>query len=428
MLNKRLIRSIILFVLLASYAPAKDMNDILRQRVSPSFVGISLENALRVFANQYALNMIISGDIRGTVTVQLTDVALEDALNIILRANGCHFIVENNVILVKSFAVNLAGELSTKIYQLKYVDGFRIVKTLEPLLSAKGKIDAMLTYAEAEGKNPHSNMIIVNDVWDNIRKFDEVISQIDQPESQIQIEVRLVERIAGDEKRVGIDYPKSFSASMLGAETNAPITKSGQSQSGGEQTILSAWFELPKGPEQLNLGVISFDQLKATMDILATDNNSRLVSNPKVTTLNYKKAVIKIGTTIPVPEISRGISGDLFSYKEKDVNMTLEVTPMIGDSGNITLDLHPVLEEIVGYTGSSEAPQPITSKREVQTTVLIQDGETVVIGGLIKESRTENIKKIWLLGDIPLLGYLFRHTSIVNEKKDLMIFITSKVM
>jgi general secretion pathway protein D len=250
---------------------------------------------------------------------------------------------------------------------------------------------------------------------------------LDKPESQLQIEVRLVERLAGDEKKVGIDFPKSFSASLIGAETTAPITKSGASQS-GSATVLSAWFELPSTAEQLHLGVLSFDQLKATMDILASDNLSRLVSNPKVTTLNYKKAIIKIGTTIPIPEISRGPSGDLFSYKEKDVNMTLEVTPMIGDSGMITLELHPVLEEIVGYTGSSDALQPITSRREVQTTVLVKDGETVVIGGLVKESKSENVSKIWLLGDIPILGYLFRHTSIVNEKKDLMIFITSKIM
>jgi general secretion pathway protein D len=143
--------------------------------------------------------------------------------------------------------------------------------------------------------------------------------------------------------------------------------------------------------------------------------------------MNNKKAVIQIGQTIPVPEVSRGISGDLILYKEKDVSMRLEVIPHIGSSNDITLDLHPILEEIIGYTGPAEAQQPITSKREVKTTVLIKDGETVVIGGLIKETETENIKKVWLLGDIPLLGYLFKHSVTVKQRSDLLIFITTKI-
>lgn len=428
MIINRITRIILALIICLSFGYAKEMSETLRQRVSPNFVGISLQNALRVFANQYSLNMIISGEVKGTVTLQLTDVTLEDALNTMLMANGCHFILENNVIIVKPFALTMNGELTTRVYNLKYLDSYKLMKTLEPLLSGKGKMEALLSESDGDAKNQRSNILVVTDLWENLKKIDQIVEQMDRPQQQLQIAVWLVERITGDEKRVGIDFPKSFEASLTGAETNAPITQAGQGQSGGERTLLSAWYELPTGPEKLHLGVLTFDKLKATLDILAADKRSRLVSNPKVITMNNKKAVIKIATTIPIPEISRGISGDLYSYKEKDVSMLLEVTPVIGDSGQITLDVHPILEEIVGYTGLAEAPQPITSKREVKTTVLVKDGETVVIGGLLKDSKTESTSKVWLLGDIPLIGYLFRHVSIINEKKDLLIFITTKIM
>lgn len=214
---------------------------------------------------------------------------------------------------------------------------------------------------------------------------------------------------------------------MIGAETTAPITK-GQGGQSGQQTILSGWYELPNNVQNLNLGILAIDQLKATLDILAQDANSRLIAKPTVSTMNNKKAVIKMGTTIPIPEISRGISGDLFSYKEKDVSMTLEVIPHIGEHGDITLNVHPIMEEIIGYTGPPDAQQPITSRREVNTTVRLKDGETLAIGGLIKENETKTVDKVWLLGDIPILGYLFKHTSVKKQKSDLLIFITTKII
>jgi hypothetical protein len=146
---------------------------------------------------------------------------------------------------------------------------------------------------------------------------------------------------------------------------------------------------------------------------------------PLVNCLN----VLKKQTTDPDWEqIISLIAGDLYSYKEKEVNINLEVIPRINEGKKITLNVHPVLEEIIDYIGPADYPQPVTSKREVKTTVMVNSGETVVIGGLIKEMETKSVEKVWLLGDIPLLGYLFRHTIIKKEKKDLTIFITTRIM
>ena len=414
--------------LLQMNAMALNTEQVLKQKISTNFVNTSLERVVRVLSNQYGLNIIIGGQAEGKVTIQLTDVTLADALDAILKAQGYHYVLGNDVIFVKPLKMDVNGELSTKVFELKYLEGFSLKASLAPLLSAKGKIEALLSEPEEDVKLNRSRILVVSDFRENLQTISAAIEQMDVPAKELQIEVRLIEKLVGDEKRVGLNLPTSVTVKTMGAETTAPITQSNQQGGSGQTpTILSAWYELPNEVENLNLGVLTLENLQATLDILAQDANSRLVSKPSVTTLDNKRALIKIGQSIPVPEVSRGISGDLVSYKEKEVSMTLEVIPHIGLNGDITLDVHPVLEEIIGYTGSSDAPQPITSKREVKATVMVKDGETLVIGGLIKETQTENVSKVWLLGDIPILGYLFKHTSMKTEKSDLLIFITTKI-
>jgi len=429
MFKKFLLFFVCSLLLWQSAALSADMKDILKQEISTSFVNTPLERVVRVLSNQYGLNMIIGGSAQGKVTINLTNVPLGDALNAILKTQGYQFVIGDNVLYVKPQKLDINGELATRVFNLKYLDGFKLKTSLTPLLSGKGKMEALLTENEKNVKMERSNTLVVTDFWENIRQIDQVIRQMDRPLKQIQISVRLVEKVLGNEKRVGLDLPRSLSIQSQGAETSAPITKSNQTTGGGgTQQLLSAWYQISSNVSGLNLGVLTLDNLKVTLDMLAEDAGTHLISKPTVTVLNNHKALIKIGTTIPVPEISRGISGDLYSYKEKDVSMTLLVIPQIGDNNQITLNVHPIMEEIIGYTGPSEALQPITSKREVETTVMLKDGETLVLGGLIKSSETKNVKKLWLLGDIPILGYLFKNTTVKKQKSDLLIFITTNIL
>jgi len=427
MFKKRLILLLSLLFIFQSSVFALNTTEALKQKISTSFVNTRLERVVRFLSSQYGLNIIIAGNAAGKVTVQLTNVRLGTALDAILKTQGYHYVISGDVIYVKPIKMDVTGELSTKVFFLKYLDAFRIKGSLAPLLSKKGKMEALLSEPAINEKLARSNRLVVSDFRENIEQITKAISEMDIPAKELQIEVRLVEKLIGNEKQVGLDLPKSITVKAMGAETTAPITKSSQGGSNGTPTLLSAWYELPNSIENLNMGILTFENLKATLDLLAEDANSKLISKPSVTTLDNKKALIKIGQNIPVPEVSRGISGDLVSYKEKDVSMTLEVIPHIGNNNDITLDVHPILEEIIGYTGSSDAPQPITSRREVKSTVMVKDGQTLVIGGLIKETESENISKLWLLGDIPILGYLFQHRSIKKQKSNLFIFITTKI-
>ena len=407
---------------------SKNIEKLLQQRVSPTFLGVRLNDALRLFAKQNNFNYVFTGDGKEIINVRLTNVPLKDALEFMLKPNGYHYIIKDDVMIIKPLAKSFYGELQTKIYHLQYTDAIKIKSTLSKFLSAKGKIETLIAEKTTDNEPDRSNILIVSDLEENLTIIDKIIKELDSPIKQVQIEVRLIETLLGTTKQLGLKWPTSIKASVMGAETTAPITQQGQQGQTGEQTILSAWYQLPETPEQVHLGVLTLDRLQATLDLLAGDNRSRLISNPKVTTLNNQKAIIRIGTTVPIPQIQRSVAGDLYSFTEKDVSMRLEVIPVVGENNKISLKIHPVMQEIIGYVGPSEAPQPIVSVREVETSVVINDGETVAIGGLVKETKSEQKEGIWLLSNIPILGYLFKHTSIKKEKSDLLIFITSKVL
>ena len=168
------------------------------------------------------------------------------------------------------------------------------------------------------------------------------------------------------------------------------------------------------------------------IDFLEQRGSSKLLSNPRVTTMDGEPASIHIQKVIPIQTINRFSEGaiiqDIVSYQDLEVGISLQVTPHIGDDSTITMEVKPVVEEIIGYTGNPNDLRPITSKRSVNTTVTVKNNETVALGGLLKESQIENEEKVFLLGHIPILGGLFTHRTTENQTTDLLILITPIIM
>jgi general secretion pathway protein D len=173
---------------------------------------------------------------------------------------------------------------------------------------------------------------------------------------------------------------------------------------------------------------MNFSEVSLLLEFLKSTGRSKLLSNPSVTTSDGKPAMIDVVTTIPIQTINRFSEGaviqDIATYQYKDIGITLEVTPRVNKDGYISLDCRPTVEEITGWVGPDDNRQPITSKRSVRTDVVVKSGETLVIGGLMKEGSIETVDGVWLLSDIPIIGEIFRHRSKQNLKTDLMILIT----
>jgi type IV pilus assembly protein PilQ len=424
---KSLRKCIILLTLLFFISGLKaQISDLLRAKLDQSVASLefretNIQDVLRLLARQNGLNLVISSDVVGRISISLRNVMVEDVLKTVLNSHGFHHIIENDIIMVKAFSKEVFGETKSKVFRLNYLDAVDLMETLTPFLTSKGEVQALHLVKTEKIEEKRSDVLVVRDIQENLDIISSIINELDVAQKQFIIEVRLIETILNEDQKFGFDWPDNVKVKMTGADVTG---ESDVDMASG----LAAATGFPVKSNSFKLGILTVDELSFTLDMLAQDEDAKLISNPKVTAINNKKAMIRIGTNIPIPEVSRGIGGDLITYKEKEVDVKLEVIPRIEPDNRIHLTVHPSIEEIVGYTGPGDYPQPITSIREVQTSISVAPEQTVVIGGMVKDNESTITKKVWLLGDIPLLGELFKSRTTVVQKTDLLIFITPKLL
>lgn len=404
-------------------------------KITMNYHDAEIPNVLRLLSAQNHVNIVAGNDVQGKVTVSLQNVSLREALNTILKANGYDYLVQGNVILVKKMDKNLPGEMVTRVFHLKYVDANNLKQTLDPLKSKKGSVEVFETYfqkakkkrqkpgqpqqAAATVSQSHSSVLIVTDKPEKVTQISQIIAQLDVPVPQIMIESKLVEMAPVNEDKLGIDWDKSINASLLWQQVLP----------GGKAQSYSAMVNDPRSG-QWNLGHLSASEFNVVLDFLREHTDSKLISNPRITAMDNQEATISVGTTFPIPQINRGLAGqgDIVTFNYKDVNIELRVTPHVSENRKIIMSVDPVIEEVTGEVVVDVNRAPITSKRAVHTTVSVKDGETLVIGGMIKDNTTVTTNKVFLLGDIPLIGPFFRHQKKEKKQTDLMIFITPHIV
>ncbi len=396
-----------------------------RSLLTMDFKDADLRNVLRLLAEQNGLNIIAGPDITGEVTVRLRGVTIDEALRNILKANGYSFVRDENVILVQPEQEEQhAMSREIEVFNLFYVDGGDVKQALEGVLSDGGKVQTFSrTMSEgSEGKTGRSDVVIVSDQPRILEEVGKIIVELDVPEPQIMIEARIVEAFYAKDDRVGIAWPNTFQL-LYSKLTFEEKFQSDDGGSGGSNEVIGPAFEW---------GRLSMKEFQAAIDILSQERNSKLISNPRITTLNNQEAMISVSTSVPIQTVNRfsfaAESQDVATFEYIDIGITLKVTPRVNEGNTITMQVSPTIEEITGFTGPVESQVPITTKRSTVTNIRVEDGETIVIGGLLKDNRTETISKLWLLGDIPLLGKLFRHKVVQEEQSDLIIFITPHII
>ena len=407
------------------------------ERISLEAKDVEITDVLRLLSKQTRLNIVALRD-TGRVTVNLEDVSVKEALDMIAKANGYDYIIDGDAVLVKPRDKFQMGELQTKVFRLQYIEANNLKSTMSQVLSDQARIQVFYNdfqpvqkQQDVGGANPlagppsqapsekrRSSTVIVTDVPANIRQLEVMIGALDVPAPQIMIEAKLIEISPQADQKLGIDWSKTINAQIF-REVLLPS---------GTPHRFSAEVPIDGGP--VNFGTLNLGQYNAVLDFLNTNTNSKLVSNPRILAMDNQTATISVGANIPIPQINRGVGGqgDIVTFQYRDVNISLEVTPHVAGDQTISLHVNPIIEEIVGSVAAGENSAPITSRREVETVVNLKSGETMVIGGLIKESTIETISKVWLLGDVPLIGNLFRHQSKSKKQTDLLIFITPRLV
>jgi type IV pilus secretin PilQ/predicted competence protein len=411
------------------------------QIVSFEFPGTPIQDALRLIAASNNLNMVIGEDVRATVVMDLKNVTLRQALDQLLHTHDMEYIVEGDIITVKSVKKSYTGGVQTKVYRLKYADAHNVLNVIRRVASSDSSVEVFstefLNYAtsglkrkEAAGVGvqgiQRSSMLVVTDRPEKIREIDAIIKELDQAPVQIMIESKLVEVAPYYSEELGIDWDKTLGMYMQDNREETSET--------GKQKFFQIFNESDnlRYENTWKVGRLTAAQYLAVLDVLKEKTDATLRLNPRILAMNDEESSISVGTTVPIPEIQQAIGGaggqERVTFRYKEVNIQLNVTPHVGQEGEIIMYVNPIIEEISDWVEFGGQRAPVTAKRMVNSIVSIRNGETIVIGGLIKNQKTRTTKKVWLLGNLPLVGRLFQHSAVEDKQTDLMIFITPTIV
>jgi type IV pilus assembly protein PilQ len=409
----------VIAALAASAAADSGRQAFLNNRVSLALDRTDITAVMRLLAKQNNFNVAIAGEVSGDVSMILNDVPLHEALDAILLPNNLSWYMKENMMVVKPAGYLASDERITTLVHLKYVSCEEAKLATSQLLSTGGRIEILVEGTDATANRATPSVLAVSDRGDIVEEVVRVISELDRPQPLLNISVKLVETNLSLENKIGVDWPESYPLIFGGlpdAEGNPGLPLASHPLDGGRWT----W------------GTFAASSVSAALDLMIKSGHSKLLSDPNLTTVSNHPAEIAVTTTIPIQTLNRFTEGaviqDIVSFQDLDVGITLRVKGHVTDSNYVSLDVNPVIEEITGYTGPVDNQRPITSKRSVTTSVRVKNGETLVIGGLIKDAKFDTIKKFPLLGSIPGIGKIFQHNSAQTTKTDLSILITPTIV
>jgi len=403
-----------------------------------NFRDAKAEDALRLIAAQFGYSIVSGKGATAPITASLTNVTFPQAVAYVAEASGCEYRIEENVLVINP------AELATRVFPLHYLDPDAARGAVARVLSERGRADAFSGRGEkyTTQATAMSNALIVTDTSARLATVGEVLRQMDVKPRLVAIEAKLVETTLGADEKLGIDWQIRASAAGAVLPTTFPFPKregSGDftgtpnpnNQVGGVGPAFPPGETFPyTQPNDYTFGKLSFQEFSVALDILKQSSRTNLVSAPQVTTLDNQPAEIVVGTVVPIAKYERlKETGtlEITGYDEKKVGVRLTVTPRIGPDSTMILAVNPEISEIVEYRGQFNE-RPVTATRSAATQVEVRSGETLMIGGLIREQEIRTDRKVPVLGDIPLLNFLFRHKTTQKQKVDLMIFITPHLL
>lgn len=403
-----------------------------------NFRNAKAEDALKLIAAQFGYSIVSGKSVPTPVTANLTDVTFQQAVAYVAEASGCEYRIGQNVLIIDP------AELTTQVYPLHYLNPEAAKAAVARVLSERGRVDAFSGRGEkgTPETSALSNALIVTDTSARLATVARILKQVDVKPKLIAIEAKLVETTLGSNEQMGVDWQIRASATGAVLPTTFPFPKhtgSGDftatpnpnNQVGGIGPASPPGQTFPySNPSDYTFGKLSFQEFNVALDILKQSSQTNLVSAPQVTTLDNQPAEIVVGTVVPIAKyehVKDTGALEVSGYDEKKVGVRLVVTPRVGPDSTMILSVNPEVSDIVEYRGQFNE-RPVTATRSASTQVEMRSGETLMIGGLIREQDMRTEQKVPVLGDIPVLKLLFRHHTTQKQKVDLMIFITPHLL
>ena len=410
--------------------------------ISLNFQDIPVRTVLQIIADYNGFNLVTSDSVTGNITLRLDGTPWDQALDIVLRVKGLDKRMEGNILMVAptdELAAREARELEAKqtvadlepLYSDFLAINYAKAADLAALLSNKDA--TLLSSRGSVNVDERTNTILIKDTAVNIESVRKLIERLDIPVRQVLIESRMVTVRDSVTDELGIRW--GFSDQQSSSSSNQGTSGT----AGGANTIANGAIPSLDDRWNVNLpasnpaGSIAFHiarladgtLLDLELSALEQENKGEIIASPRITTANQKKARIEQGTEIPYLEAS---SSGATTVTFKKAVLSLEVTPQITPDNKIILDLE-ITQDTRGETVSTgNGPAQAIDTQRIQTQVLVDNGATVVLGGIYQQQMTNTTSKVPVFGDIPYLGNLFKRRNDFNEKTELLIFVTPKIL
>jgi type IV pilus assembly protein PilQ len=437
-------------------AGAEEKKEYTGERLTLNFQDIDVRSVLQLLADTSGQNIVVSDSVAGNLTLRLQNVPWDQALDIVLRTKGLDKRRQDNVIIIgptEELATREKAELAahkevqelspthTEFMQVNYAK----VSDLAKLIKAGSAKDSMLSPRGSLSVDERTNTLLVQDTSDKLSDIRRLVQTLDVPVKQVLIEARIV--IVSDtfERDLGARFGVNQASSLTGSP-NSLLAVAGNGS--GANSILAGGLPtaslstLPatalnnryqvNTPAANTNGSIGISLLGGSylvdLELTAAQNEgkSETLSSPRIITANQKQATIMQGVQIPYQESA---SSGATTTQFKDAVLKLKVTPLITPDNRVIMDLD-VSDDSVGQqvTSATGGSVPSIDTRQIITQVLVNDGQTVVLGGVLDTKWSKSANKVPFFGDIPFLGALFRSTTDINNKTELLIFITPKIL
>ena len=406
--------------------------------ISLDFQDVPVRQVLQIIAQVNGFNLVTTDTVSGNVTITLSGVPWDQALDMILKIRGLDKRLEGNILLVapteeltaretqqlqsKQQVQNLA-ELKAVNIEVNYAtaeDMAAILRSTDGgILSARGTVTV----------DSRTNTLLIRDTQESIDEARKVLDALDVPVKQVLIESRMVTVRDNVDEQLGVRWgvtgtgsDSSLSGSLVGADTAGQ----GVVPDIGDRLNVNLPVASAAGSIGFQIAnLVDGNILDLELSALEAENKGEVIASPRITVANQQEAYIEQGTEIPFVQAT---SSGATSVEFKKAVLSLKVTPQITPDNRIILNL-VVTQDTRGDTVStSTGPAVAIDTQEISTQVLVENGETIVLGGIFQQVSTNDVSKVPLLGDIPVLGNLFKTTSTVEQKRELLIFVTPKII
>ena len=400
--------------------------------ISLDLQGSALRDVLRLLANISGLNMVIDSAIEGSVDIILTEVPWDQALDIVLRTHNLGYTIDGTVVRIARLSTleaeekqraaleaarSEAGELIVRTYSLSYAKAQEMGQMLTTgrILSERGQTVI----------DPRTNTLIITDLASRQQTAENLIRGLDRPEPQVEIEARIVQTSRDFARSIGIQWGLNGRVSpAIGNTTGLAFPNSGSvtgSTPGGN--VIDLGLEAPTSGVSLSLGAINGAfNLDVALQALERSGKGRILSTPRVTTQNNNQAEMYQGIQIPI----QTVANNTITVTFKDAALSLRVTPQVTAAGTVIMQIE--LENATAdFSRQVNGIPPIDTQRAL-TRVQIDDGATTVIGGIFVSREQATESRTPMLHRIPLLGWLFKRDEAQDESRELLIFITPRIL